>query len=192
MAVPNPIWGTYQSIVYKKCYYEEHQRRSERLLFYAKSLCATVSILSVLVWSISRSMPILWACLIALAQIAQTMINFVPWAQQINALRYLIPGLNALIVDLDADWMVLHYTDNAEAEAFIEKTVQYERRFFDLEDQFTGGVWFPLVKSVMGNAEKSKENYFLVRYFNAEGGEDIAPADDSNGAETRREQANEA
>ena len=184
------FWGTYQSIVFKKCYYEEHQRRSERLLFYAKSLCAAVSILSVLIWSISRSMPILWACLIALAQIAQTMINFVPWAQQINALCYLIPGLNALIVDLDADWMILHYTDDGEEETFIEKTAQYERRFFDLEDQFTGGVWFPAVESVIERAEENAKNYFCVRYFNAEGSENDAAAKSSVRAETEAERGN--
>ena len=167
------FWGTYQSIVFKKCYYEEHQRRSECLLFHAKTPCAVVSILSVLIWSVSRSMPILWACLIALAQIAQTMIGFIPWSEQLNALRYLIPDLNALIVDIDADWMRLHYTDDANNDEFIKKAAQYERRFFETENRFTDGVWFPVVKSVVANAEQSSDNYFRMRYLNAEGREDI-------------------
>ena len=186
------FWGTYQSIVFKKCFYEEHQRRSEQFLFWTKIICAAVSILSVLIWSISRSMPVLWSCLIALAQIAQTMIGFIPWSQQVNALRYLLPDLNDLIVKLDADWMNLHYTDTAGESAYIEKAAQYERSFFEIENRFTNGVWFPVVKSVVANAEHSSENYFLVRYSNTEGRTDIAAADTSDREEARTARADTA
>ena len=185
------FWGTYQSIVFKKCYYEEHQRRSERLLFWAKAVCATVSILSALIWSVSRSMPILWACLIALAQIAQTMLGFVPWSQQLSALRYLIPELNALIVDIDADWMRLHYTDKADDEEFIQKTAQHERRFFEAESRFAEGMWFPVVKSVVKNAEKSADSYFLLRYFPVKGSDEVDSEAPAN-ADTRQLRANSA
>ena len=81
------FWGTYQTIVFKKFYYEEHQRRSEKLLFWTKLACSVVSIISVLIWSISQTMPVLWACLIALAQLAQSLLGYLPWSNQLEALR---------------------------------------------------------------------------------------------------------
>ena len=178
------FWGTYQSIVYKKFFYEEHQRRSEQLLFWAKAVCAAVSILSVLIWSVSRSMPVLWSCLIALAQIAQTMLGFVPWSQQSNALLYLLPDLNELIVSLDKDWMTLHYTGNVDESQYIKKAAQYERSFFETENKFTNGIWFPVVKSVTDKAEDSTRDYFRVRYSIAEGVDHLAAAELSNRADT--------
>ena len=165
-------WASYQIIVYKKFFYEAHQRRSEKLIFIAKLLCSVVSILSVLIWSISKSMPVLWACLIALAQMAQSMLGDLPWSEQLNSLRYLIPALNRLIVDMDADWMRLGYAEVDDETALLEKAVLYDRKYFELEDQFTSGVWFPVVKSVVAAAEKAQDDYFRVKYLSAEGGED--------------------
>lgn len=168
----NRYFGTYQSIVYKKCYWEAHLNRSEKRLFIAKLLCATVSIASVLAWSISESMPILWACLIAAAQLAQAMVGYLPWSAQVNALHYLLPDLKLLIVDVDIDWMRLGYVADDEDDVLMEKAAQYERRYYEIEDQFTSGVWFPELKSVVTAAERARDNYFRVRYFLPEGDDD--------------------
>ena len=56
--------------------------------------------------------------------------------------------------------------------ALLEKAVLYDRKYFELEDQFTSGVWFPVVKSVVAAAEKAQDDYFRVKYLSAEGGED--------------------
>ena len=181
------FWGTYQSIVFKKCFFEEHQRRSESLLFWAKVICAAVSILSTLAWSVSKSLPALWASLIALAQLAQIMPGYIPWAQQLNALCYLLPDLNLLIADLDAEWLRLSLAEPEDPAALTEKSAFYERKYFELENRFTVGVWFPVTKSVVAAAETSKEDYFRVRYFNEENADstESEPAAES-GQGTRR------
>lgn len=178
----NRFWGTYQSIVFKKCFFEEHQRRSEILLFWAKVICAAVSILSVLAWSVSKSLPALWASLIALAQLAQTMLGYIPWAQQLNALCYLLPDLNLLIADLDADWLRLSQGESEDPAALTEKSAFYERKYFELENRFTVGVWFPVTKSVVAAAETSRKDYFRVRYSNEEGCEKNADSAESEPA----------
>ena len=165
------FWGTYQTIVFKKFYYEEHQRRSEKLLFWTKLACSVVSIISVLIWSISQTMPVLWACLIALAQLAQSLLGYLPWSNQLEALRYLIPALNRLLVDISEDWMRLGYAEKDDDNSLLEKAVSYERRYYELEDQFTSGIWFPVVKSVINAAETAEDNYFHVKYSLSERGE---------------------
>ena len=158
------FYGTYQSILFKRCYYEENQRRSERLLFIARFGCAVISILSVLAWSISKSLPTLWACLIALAQIAQSMVDFLPWARQISASHYLLPELNELLTDMDEQWLKLEYIGSSK-EDVLSAIAAFERRFYSIEEKYTTGVWFPVVKRVLKNADRATENYLVMRCY---------------------------
>lgn len=173
------FWGMYQDIAFKKFYWEEHQRRSEKLLFTARLLCAAVSIVSVLIWSIAKSMPALWASLIALAQIAQSMLDSLPWAKQLTALQYLIPELSDLLVDIDKDWMVLERI-GADENDTIEKIHAYEQSYYRLENQYASGVWFPTVKSVVAAAEEASDAYFRLRYFMPEGTDNSGPEKGQN------------
>lgn len=157
------FWNMYQDIAYKKYYYEEHQRRSERLLFIARAACAVVSISSAVIWSIAQSMPILWALLIALAQIAQTMLNDLPWAEQLACLKYLVPELSKLLAEIDRDWMTQDYLGLSDEE-LITKIHQYDDRFFALEDKYTSGVWFPVIQSVTDAATKAADARVDLRY----------------------------
>ena len=181
------FWGTYQTIVFKKFFYEEHQRRSEKLLFWAKLVCSVVSIISVLIWSISKKAPVLWACLIALAQVSQSMLDYLPWSKQLNALRFLLPELNKLIVDLSEDWMKLGYAEVDDDAKLLERTVTHERRYYEIEDQFTNEVWFPVLKSVVAAAEKAEDDYFCVKYSVSEGSETDGPGETKTKTERQSE-----
>lgn len=177
------FWGVYHSIAFKKCYYLAHQRHAESCLFAARLICGAVSIVSVLVWGIARSMPVLWACLIALAQLAQAMLGYLPWSQQLNALRYLLPELDMLLVDLNEDWLRLAYADPEDADALAACAVKYDRAFYELEHKYANDVWFPLNKSICDKAEDALDDFLRVRFQTPEGGErdgsketDAAPA----------------
>lgn len=157
------FWNMYQDIAFKKYYYEEHQRRSARLLFIARAVCAVVSISSAVAWSISRSLPLLWALLIALAQITQTLLNDLPWSEQLACLRYLVPDLSKLLSNIDRDWMAQDFLGETD-EALIMKIHDYDARFYELEEKYTAGVWFPVVNSVVNAAQKAADNRMDLRY----------------------------
>lgn len=157
------FWNMYQDILFRKCYYEEHQRRSEKLLFIARAVCAMVSIASVVIWSIARSMPVLWALLIAVAQVAQTLLNDLPWANQLACLKYFLPDLLKMVAEIEQDWMSLDYL-GATDESLVSRIHEYTERFFAMESKYTTGIWFPAVKSVVHAAEKSADNHTDMRF----------------------------
>lgn len=165
----NRFWGMYQSIVYKKNVFEAIRRRAELSFFVARVLFALVSILSVLAWSISKSMPVLWACLIAGAQVVQSLLDFLPWSNQIRALKFLLPELISLIWEIDKDWMRIENGDVWDEGEVFSLISGYEKRFSDLEAKYTNDVWIYAPESVKASAEKETDAYFKIRYFTTEG-----------------------
>ena len=163
----------YESIKFKECFYAAHGERSEALYNAFSFVTIFVSILSVLMWSVSKSMPALWAIVIAVAQFAQAFSVKLPWADRITALRYLLPELKKLSLRIDRDWLALdieHY-DDKKIFALIS---EYETAFSALENQFTQYASFPENRFVLEKAEKDQRAYFYAKYPStqyAEGGE---------------------
>lgn len=176
--------GMYQSILYKKNVYEEVRRRSEKLLFWVRFTCAVISILSVLVWSIAKSMPVLWACLIASAQIAQTLIDQLPWSAQIRALQFLVPDLISLLCEIDKDWMRIDYGDLSDDAVLLDMVAQYEKRFCDLEAKYTNNVWFPISNSIREAADKETDAYLNLRYKPGKGSDADGQEESSQSTDT--------
>ena len=174
------FWGTYQSLWYKRFFYLAWMRRAETLSFWSRVVCAVVSIISVLVWSISKSLPVLWACLIALAQIVQTLLGYLPWEKQRNALVYMLPELNALLADLHSDWLRLGYAHEDNDEALSSAAALYDRRFYELENRYTNGIWFPRRKRIMEETEADWDRYMSVRFDIPKGDEQIVQKETGN------------
>lgn len=167
--VRNRFWGMYQSIVYKKNVFEAIRRRAEFWFFLVRVLFALISILSVLAWSISKSMPVLWACLIAGAQVVQSLVSFLPWSNQIRTLKSLLPQLISLIWEIDKDWMRIDNGDLWDEDDVFSLISDYEKRFSELETKYTNDVWFYALKSVKAAAEKETDAYFKIRYSTEKG-----------------------
>ena len=157
------FFKTYQTIVFKKCYYKAHQRKAEKWLFFSKVACAFLSILSVLAWGITRTVPLLWACLITTAQLMQSMLDQLPWSQRTRALHFLLPALDQLILDIDEAWLRNDYAE-ADDASLMEQVTRFERTFFEIESKYTADVWFSSSAPVMKAADEEWDNYFQSRY----------------------------
>lgn len=165
----------YESIKFKECFYAAHGERSEVLYNTFTAVTIIISIASVLVWSISKSMPALWAIVIAIAQFAQAFSVKLPWADRIAALRYLLPELKKLSLRIDRDWLALdieHYDD----KKIITLISDYESAFSTLESQFTQYASFPENRSVLEKAEKDQRSYFYSKYPSTQYAEGSEPA----------------
>lgn len=156
-------FSMYQSIKYKECFYAAHQEKAHKMYSSYTVIMAALSIFSVLLWSVSRTMPVLWAMFIAAAQFAQALSSYLPWAKQLGALKYLMPELAQLSLDIDHDWLALDL--NGYSDARILKLIsEYEGRFEALEKQFTNDVDFARAKDVLKKAEADQQAYFYIRY----------------------------
>lgn len=156
-------FSMYQSIKYKECFYAAHQEKARKLYSAYTIIMAMLSIFSVLLWSISKTLPLLWAVVIAAAQFAQALSSYLPWAKQLGALQYLMPELAQLLLDIDHDWLALDL--NRYPDARILKLISvYEGRFEALEKQFANDVDFARTKGILKKAELDQRTYFYIRY----------------------------
>jgi len=156
-------FSMYQSIEYKICFYRAHSESAHRRYRLYTAATLGLSILSVLIWSISKTMPAIWAILIAAAQFAQAYSANLPWADQLTALKYLLPELDQLALDIDHDWLSIDMGMYTEEE-IIELISVYEKRYSALEEQFASGISFHQRKGILKKAEANQRQYFYIRY----------------------------
>lgn len=156
-------FSMYQSIEYKTCFYRVHGENARRWYSLYTAATLALSILSVLIWSISKTMPAVWAILIAAAQFAQAYSSNLPWAAQLTALKYLLPELDRLILDIDHDWLSIDMGAYTEEE-ILELISTYEKRYSALEQQFSSETSFHQRNFILKKAEKAQRQYFYIRY----------------------------
>lgn len=160
---------TYESITYKYFFYVAYAHRANKLYKLFSCTATVISILSVLIWSISKSAPALWAVLIAAAQFAQVYTVNLPYAEQIASLKYLLPELNKLLCQIDKDWLLIGVNvddcgKTYSPQRIVEMISGYERDLADLENQFAPDGLFPEIKLLCQKAEDDKDAYFNSRY----------------------------
>lgn len=156
-------FSMYQSIEYKNCFYIAHGESAHKWYTLYTAATLALSILSVLIWSISKTMPALWAILIAAAQFAQAYSANLPWSAQLTALKYLLPELDQLVLDIDHDWLSIDMGAYTKAE-ILELISTYEKRYSSLEKQFASGISFHQKEWILKEAEKHQRQYFYIRY----------------------------
>lgn len=154
----------YESVKYKEFYYAAHYKRSNCINTVWAAVLTLVSIASMLAWSISQSMPALWALLVASAQFAQCLIPMLPWSRQMNALRFLLPELKKMSLAIDREYMEIYLNRDLPDNEIKSMINKYETAFADLENQFVQDIVFPERKSVLDKAEKDKASYFFAKY----------------------------
>lgn len=160
----------YESIKYKEFFYSVHSVRARRLYEAFSLATLTISVVSVLVWSISKSMPALWALIIAAAQLAQSYCVRLPYAGQIAVLKFLLPELSKLTRRIDDDWLALDVNEYSDRK-ILALISEYEKAFSELEAVFTNDVRFPRSSRVLAEAEKRYDAYFESRYYCAQEGQ---------------------
>lgn len=154
---------TYESIKCKECFYAAHKVRADKLYHLFSSVTLAISIISVLVWSISKTVPALWAVIIAAAQFAQAYSVNLPYSDQLAVLKFFMPELNKLLVRIDKSWLEIDINEYDESK-ILELVSEYEKEFVELEDYFTQNTQFPEVPSVLKKAAKDQATYFAGRY----------------------------
>lgn len=157
------FFSMYQCIKYKECFYGSHRENAQKMYNAYSTITLAVSIISVLIWSISKSMPALWAIVIAVAQFAQACGSKLLWSSQLTSLKYLMPELAKLCLNIDHDWLALDL-NNYSDEKILKLISMYEDRFEVLQKQFTDGISFHEKAAILKKAEMDQRNYFYARY----------------------------
>ena len=82
-------------------------------------------------------------------------------------MNYLLPELNKLILQIDYGWLSLDIVGYDDQE-LLKQIAEHEAKFTALEDQFTNGIKFPEIESILKKAEQDTDAYFKARYTYAD------------------------
>lgn len=157
------FFAMYQEIAYKECYYTCCQRHAQQLSTMYTVTMFIVSALSVLLWSVSKSLPTVWAIVIALAQMAQALKDYFPWQQQILSTKHLNPAIRKLLDDIEVVWLEIEF-EKLSDDDILHKMSEFKSHFNEIESEFVGDLSFPRSKNIMATTEQEWKRVFLFKY----------------------------
>lgn len=153
----------YQDIKHREYFYTASKGRAERNDRIYTLVILLISVSSALLWSISNSLPAVWAIVISLAQFAQALNSFMPWKKQLTSLKFLLPELSRLTLQISSGFDSIDISDYDEYE--IQELIStYQTQFYDIENRYTSDVHFSEPKKVLEAADKRWEKYFYHYY----------------------------
>lgn len=163
MSMRDRYFRSFQSIVFKRGFYKAHYMAAYKANLIYSIVLAVLSFACITIWSISKTQPIFWALIIGLAQLAQAFASFLPWSEQLCGLKYLMPELETLIIDMATEWA------NIDIQAYDdlkiqEKITEFDSRFCRLENQYVGTIFFSESKKYTNEAERTMTDYLKLRY----------------------------
>lgn len=160
-------WAMYTELKHKEKYYLYYQQSSKFKDGVINGVCLVASCASIASWGIWSEYPVVWALIIALAQVIQAVKPLLPFSQQITALRFLNPELSSLLIDIDHSWDSVNRMDGSNPSDYDHVSGlihDYEKRFDSLTSQFIGDTYFPTRRRCEKKAETECRNYFKHRY----------------------------
>lgn len=155
------LWDLFLEIKHKERYTSMYQLHVTRINNIISGICAVFSAGSVAAWPFWSLRPALWTALICVIQAVQIFRPYLPFGQRSAALKYFIPDLRMLLVDLEYD---LNSSPSLSDERCLEITKDYVRRYEALYAKYLGDREIPRNRSVDKAAGKECKYYFSLHY----------------------------
>ena len=154
------LWRLFNEFKFKECYLE-------RYCAYCKRWNDGIAIGGLLVSSASIAgwftahVPALWGILIFAAQIVQIIKPFLSYERHMDSLKYLIPELSSLVIELENTWRKTRYASPDELSDLLR---QFRERYNSMERKYCGVSIIPRIKKVDVDATKTCKSFFSVHY----------------------------
>ena len=151
---------------YKERYYEHYFVSATRWDKVIMSICLLASASSIAGWQIWDASPAICAVVLGIAQVVQAIRPILPFSIQISAIKHLLADGSALFVEYENEWLQLEaLPDNDEKiSRAIESHHRFEQSFFEIENKWTSGVYFPVSKWSCKQAEVDRIDFFASKY----------------------------
>lgn len=150
-------WNMFYDARYRLFYYTFYKQQCDIRTRWIKIFLSIVSCSGVAGWAIWKSIPGLWAFVIALSQIVSVIYEYLPFAKESTGIEYLLPELEMLTIDIASDWNRIDETDDKE---IIEKISFYEKRMVEIESRFLSSSAFLYNKKAIQRANDECDKFF--------------------------------
>ena len=167
------LWRLFIEFKFKECYLERYCAYCKHWNDGNAIGCFLTSSASVAGWALWTHVPWLWSTIIVLSQIVQIIKPFLPYEKNMDALKYLIPELSSLVIELENTWRKTRYSSPDELSDLLR---QYRNRYNRMEMKYLGTSIIPRIERVDQDATESSQLFFSTNYNTEWSGDHVSKA----------------
>lgn len=164
----NVFYSVVNDISFKERYMEAYKTHADHIELGFSIACGLSSAASIFAWTRWTNLHIWWSIILLLAQIAQIVKTYLPYSRRLDALKYLIPEMHKLVIDVENQWFQLERLDDPD---YLSAINDFRRRMADLDIKYLGADPLPDIPKLRSKAEKATKNH-LALYIEIMGGGD--------------------
>ena len=165
------FFSMYHDFRFKHFYYSLYQGRSRKIDHCITGFSLLTSASSIVSWSAWSYVPSLLAVLFMIAQTLQVLKSLLPWSAQLSALKYFLPELEALTLEVEHNWHNLQLDRMPEHIDALDLIKNYREQYRTLESKYIGSMSFDEVASVTSAANEKTLKFFKFYFHTGTEGE---------------------
>ncbi|MBO7670748.1 MAG: hypothetical protein J6S60_09190 [Oscillospiraceae bacterium] len=167
------FWSTLHDLNFKKLYLEKYHSHATRIDAVISAVAALASAGSISAWTIWQKLPLIWGIILMIVQVLQIVRPFLPYSRRLAALKYFIPEIRHLVLDVETEWYRAELSDSPD---YITVLHTFRKRYISLECEYLGSDPLPDIKHLRSAAEKDALNHLRLFFGASEGDESDAEA----------------
>lgn len=158
-------WKMYHDIKHKEFYFYHYSLYNARIHFYIRAFLVLFSASNIGLWLVNdnEALVFLWAFLTLIAQALQLIVPYMQFSKREIALKYMLPQLSKLALDIDYEFI------NVDLDKYNEEEIanlfhKSRSKYIELEITYTKPLHFPRKKACVQKADEDCGVYFKHYY----------------------------
>ena len=151
----------YIEFIEKKFYFHSFWVRATFLRMVINTSIYSLSFAGIAAWLIWPKYVWVWAVLLAIVLIVNTLRDFLPFSRQIFALNMYMPELDSIINNVDHSWGEI---DSMDESSINNAEFKFRDQYLTIGNRYLLNVSFSLSKALMKKAVEERKAYFLRLY----------------------------
>lgn len=159
----NTFYALMFKVKYSERYYELYYNDIQKIDNGFSIFTGLTSAAAIAGWGIWNEFRIVWAILVAVAQVGQIVRPHLPFSYHLSSLKYLIPELRTLTVEMESDWARFD-VDQPDPQTYLEKIRFFNERYTAIESKYLGSDILPVKQGYFNNARDEARNHYSLLF----------------------------
>lgn len=160
------FWNQMLDYKYEAYCYYHYSQRDKLYQNILSGLCIVASLGSVSTWLLWQQFPVVWALIVAFAQIISALQPLFPFSMRLTASKYILQDLEAMLIDMERDF---GYCGKGISDSeFSELIAKYKKLHAATLLRFCSEIEFPRKAKLSMKAEADLTQYCKIHYKTGE------------------------
>ncbi len=138
----------------------------KRYQFWNKFISGSLAVItsgSVTAWFVWKSVPLLWAVIVAVSQVVSIVKGYIPFLEYIAPLKYLLPELEKMLIEMDYKWELINRAEYDDDSAINDLIYSCDCQWSSMQNKYMPGVSLANAR-LQAKADQSAIDFFSQRY----------------------------